>query len=267
MARKFQISTLAVIIIVLVIIQAPAFAALQPFSHELSAIQHALLEAEEAILTAEIFGRAPSFVGAEYMRVFENYVHAKILDAIYGWEFDLLIHYEVVDACPLRNIIWTLVATNAPHMRLRYFRPITPSPLTAAEYATVRFYYHCIETDPMVMLLPEAYRYNAVEIPGQYLWEYFRKQMLYHTGINIWDLWFEDDKLYVDLHSTEEILFNWGTTGSLDRGTRLEKTIASLPGVVSFEILVGGRRGVETSHYSFNWIATVENGEIVHHNR
>jgi len=145
----------------------------------------------------------------------------------------------------------------------RYHYPPNPQPLTAEESVTVRFYYHCAKIDPMVMLIPEAYRYNAVEIPGQYLWEEFRKLMFEHTGINVWDLWLDGDKLYVDLHSTEAMLFDQGSTGSHDRGMRLYKTVASLPGVASFEILVGGERGIETSHFNFNRIAIVENGEII----
>ena len=261
MAKKFQITAIAAILIVFAILlwqvfsreQNPAIDVLQPLSQSVTAahISAALLEAEETLLTAETFGRAPTFVGAEAMVICEKYVHAQILDAIYGWEFDLLIQYEIIDPGPPLEITWTLVETDAIKMNPRYFAPLTPRALTEDEIVTVRFYYHCILIDPYVMLLPDAYRYNAVEIPGPYLWAEFRRLMYEHTGISVWDLWFEGDKLYVDLHSTEEILFNWGSTGSFDRGTRLNKTVASLPGVASFEILVGGAHGVETSHYSF----------------
>lgn len=145
----------------------------------------------------------------------------------------------------------------------RYFTTPAPRVLTSEESVTARFYYHCIKADPMFKLLPEAYRYIGVEIPGVYLWAQFRSLMFEHTGISVWDLWFDGDKLYVDLHSSEAILFDWGSAGSYDRGTRLNKTVASLPGVATFEILVGGERGVETSHYSFNWVAVVEDGAIL----
>ena len=132
----------------------------------------------------------------------------------------------------------------------------------ATESVTVRFYYHCAVADPEFTMHPDAYRYNSVEIPIRYFHEHFVQLMYTHTGISIIDMRLMGDKLYVDLHPSEWCMFDQGSTGSFDRGERLTRTIASLPGVSSFEILVGGKRGVETSHFSFNWVAIVENGEI-----
>jgi len=157
-------------------------------------------------------------------------------------------------------IIQAPLAARQPY---RYFQPHEPHNLTTEESVVIRFYYYCDETDPQVYLLPEAFKYHPEEIPGPYLWEEFRRLMLYHTGINVWDLWFDGDKLYVDLHSTEIMPFDWGSTGSAIRGEVLTRTIASLPGVASFEILVGGESAVATSHFCFNWVAIVENGAII----
>jgi len=242
-----------------------ALATQQPFSHGLTAAQvkEALLKAEEALLTAEIFGRAPAFVGIEAMTVSQRYVLAQITEAFIGNTFDLLLSYEVEGLGPFLTIAWTIVGTNDLNISPRYFQPRTPNDLTAEESVTVRFFYYCSITDPQAYNLPEAFKYEAEEIPGQCLWAEFRRLMLKHTGINVWDLWFEGDKLYVDLHYTEWMPFNWGSTGSVIRGGILTRTIASLPGVASFEILVGGIHGYETSHYNFNWVAIVENGEVI----
>ena len=147
------------------------------------------------------------------------------------------------------------MTVNAAAVEVRYL----PYP---DEAVNLRFYYHCHEADPEFMLHPDAYRYKTVEFPARYLWAEFPRLMREHTGINICSLWLAGDKLYVDLHPSELALFDQGSTGSADRGERLIRTIASLPEITSFEILVGGERGVETSHFSFDWVAVVEAGEI-----
>ena len=133
---------------------------------------------------------------------------------------------------------------------------------TPHETINLRFYYHCHEADPDFKLHPEAYRYKTVEVPAQHLWAEFPRLMYEHTGINISNLWRAGNKLYVDLHPEELAQFDQGSTASADRGERLIRTIAGLPEITSFEILIAGKRGVETSHISFAWIAVVENGEI-----
>lgn len=269
MITKFQMLALSVILIIFAMLQVQA----QHFAHGLTAAQvkDTLLEDEETLLTAKIFGRAPSFVDAEAMTVSEGYVLAQITDAFRGENHDLLLSYEVQGLGSSTNITWALVDTtitwtfadvNSRDITPRYFQTQEPRRLSDEEKVIVRFYYHCIEADPFYMMQSGAYRYNVEEIPGPYMWTEFRRLMLKHTGINVWDLWFDGDKLYVDLHSTEWMPFDWGSTGSFDRGQRLIKTIASLPGVASFEILVGGVPGYATSHFCFGWIAIVEDGRI-----
>ena len=236
-----------------------------PFGHGLTAAQvkEALMQAEDDLLTAEIFGRAPSFVGTEAMEINEGTVTARVVEGFFDREEYLLLGYEVIGQRQPPHIVWTLLATSDINMHPRYFQPNPPRSITSEESVAIRFYYYCDETDPYFNLFPEAYLYNIVEIPGPYLREEFRRLMLEHTGINVWDLWFQGNKLYIDLHSTEWHPFNWGTTGSAHRGNVLTMTLASFPGIDSFEVLVGGARGVHTSHYSFDWVAIVEDGEIV----
>jgi hypothetical protein len=76
-------------------------------------------------------------------------------------------------------------------------------------------------------------------------------------------LWFEGEKLYIDLDETEIKHFSIGSAAGFDRGTVLDNTLASLPGITSFEILVNGERGVMLSHYGFYYVAVIENSQIV----
>ncbi|MCL1844186.1 MAG: GerMN domain-containing protein [Defluviitaleaceae bacterium] len=131
------------------------------------------------------------------------------------------------------------------------------------EGVTIQFFYLCTQKDPDFMMLPEAYLYLPEEISVQNFREDFIRLMYKHTGIDVLDLWREDSKLYVNLHPDEAIFFNHGSSGSLDRGNRLIKTLASFPSITSFEILVGGERGVSTSHFCFDFVAVVEDGEVV----
>ena len=131
------------------------------------------------------------------------------------------------------------------------------------ETITVRFYYHCKEIDPYMDLLPEAYLYILEEVSVKNLEEEFIRLMLEHTGITILGFWFDGSKLYVSLDPSELGHFDHGSTGSADRGTRLNSTLASFVQWGSFQVLVGGEPGVETYHFNFGYEAMVENGEIV----
>jgi len=130
---------------------------------------------------------------------------------------------------------------------------------------TVRFYYHSTEIDPNIYVLPEAFLYNAVEIPVENLREEFIRLMCEHIGVRIQDYWFEGNKLYIDLHEDSRYFFDQhGTTGGMIAMRRFERTFLSLPvTITSFEVLVNGQRGVYGHHFNFGHIAIVENGEVV----
>ena len=132
------------------------------------------------------------------------------------------------------------------------------------ETVAVRFYYHCDEIDPYANLIPEAFLYDAVEIPIENLYEEFIRLMYEHTGVRILDFWFEGDKLYVDLHEDALTLFDgFGSTGGMMKSIVFENSLISLPSMTSFEVLVNGQRGVGGSHFDFGHVAIVENGEVV----
>jgi len=134
-----------------------------------------------------------------------------------------------------------------------------------APTTTVRFYYHSIALDPNAYALPEAFLYNAEEIIGvEGFTDTFRKLMYEHTGLQILDLWFEGSKLYVDLHESAIGFFDHhGTAGGAINATIFEKSILSMPGISSFEVLVNGQRGVMGNHFNFGHVAIVENGAVV----
>ena len=239
-----------------------------PFSHGLTAeqVQQKLLAAADGLLTGEVFGGSGAvFMDVEDMIISERYVLAQI---VYDpWGVALLLSYEVQGLEQFLNINWTLKAKTDWYGDVyvpRYFQPRAPRNLfDTIENLTVRFYYHDFIRDPYMNMLHADY-YNPVyeEIPGEYFWEEFIRLMFEHTGIRIWDMWLEGDKLYVDFHSTEWFFFNRGTTGSTDRGMRMSLSLASIPGISSFELLVGGEAGVWVDHFAFGTYH-IENGEIV----
>ena len=149
-----------------------------------------------------------------------------------------------------------LADADIPLFTPRYFQPRIPRSLAVPESVTVRFASY-IDSSTFVI-----YSYDYVEISGENFWEDFIGLMQERTGIRIWDMWLEDDKLYVDLHSTEAAFFDMGSTGSWMRGLLLKAPLASLPFISSFELLVGGAHDVTTSHFNFGTYY-VENGEIV----
>lgn len=136
-----------------------------------------------------------------------------------------------------------------------------------SETIALRFYYHDIELDPNLNSLPEAFLYNTEEIKAQNLREEFIRLMYEHTGISILDLWFEEDKLYVNLSQSSISFFdNFGTAVALRNLTIFEKSLLSIPGIAYIEVLVSGQYGFEGSYFSFGHVAIVENNEIVKHN-
>ena len=160
--------------------------------------------------------------------------------------------------------------TATPPTELELEQEESPSQEPEYEYAnnipttTVRFYYHSIEIDPNIYLPPESFLYNAEVITAENLLQEFIRLMYEHTGLHILDMWFEGDKLYVNLHSDAFTFFNGhGTTGGMRNTKIFERSILSLPGIASFEVLLDGRHGVYADHFDFGHVAIVENGEVI----
>jgi hypothetical protein len=85
-----------------------------------------------------------------------------------------------------------------------------------------------------------------------YNWqEQIKNHMIAHNGIRIADLWYEGQRLIVDLTPAAAIFFDWGSSGSQSHLRALIDSLATLPNVAEIEVLVGGQRGISASHFSF----------------
>jgi len=113
------------------------------------------------------------------------------------------------------------------------------------ENFTMRFYRHS-EFSP-----EPIYGYTSVEIE----YEDWQAQVIYHmqthTDIRLADLWYEGNRLVVDLTPWGAVPFNWGSHGSAMRGLNLTTSLATLPNVEEIEVLVGGQRGFSVDHFYF----------------
>jgi len=149
-------------------------------------------------------------------------------------------------------VVWHIEGYSAPASNGFNPRHIPqPRRLTDLDVITIGFAYNCREIDPGVNFLPEAEKYHEEEIDGENLWAEFIRLMRYHTGIRVRDLWYEGTTLYVDLAPVEEIVFNWGSTGSWYRTSILFRTLATFPDVTEFVVLVGGVADVGADHFQF----------------
>ncbi|MCL2397437.1 MAG: hypothetical protein FWC93_05155 [Defluviitaleaceae bacterium] len=63
-----------------------------------------------------------------------------------------------------------------------------------------------------------------------------------HNGYRIRHMWFDDDKLVVDLKPIEVFFFDWGSMVGIYRAQPLLRTLAGISGVEEIELLIGGSR-------------------------
>jgi len=82
-----------------------------------------------------------------------------------------------------------------------------------------------------------------------------------HRGIVIDDIWFEQDRLVVDLCPEDAVRFNWGTSGGYFRTRALIDSLATVPNVAEIVVLIAGERGVWADHFSFAEIFRVVDGQ------
>ncbi|MCL2620202.1 MAG: hypothetical protein FWD97_04620 [Defluviitaleaceae bacterium] len=101
---------------------------------------------------------------------------------------------------------------------------------------------------------PGIYEYYDVIISPDGWREQVIANMAEYLDIRLADLWFEGNRLIVDLTPATTIYFNWGSTGGHLRTQNLIRSLAGLPSVTEIEVLVSGRRGVEADHFSFRRI-------------
>ena len=232
-----------------------------------SQVEAELRKAADTLFLPEIFGDITIFTQNEMM-ISERHVVAQIQHQnqhaasciCYVFIVYFSVHCRIT--WEVQSISWQLQGTDCFSLNVRYFQPRAPKHITSLDAAAVQFYYHdgIIEVEPRTF--EDVYLYKTEYIPGEFFWEDFIRLMHYHTTIRIWDMWMEGEKLYVDLHTAEGALFDFGSSGSYDRFLRLTKTLASIPGISSFEVLIGGTPAVMTSHANFDWVAIVEDGQI-----
>ena len=97
----------------------------------------------------------------------------------------------------------------------------------------------------------DEYVYAEVEI-SYYDWqEQVKYYMQAHNSIQVYDLWYEGNRLVVDLKPAGVMFFNWGSHGGYTRTRSLIESLATMPNVRELEILVGGQRGYIGDHFSF----------------
>ena len=105
----------------------------------------------------------------------------------------------------------------------------------------------------------DEYVYAEVEIPYYDWQQQVKYSMQAHNSIQIYDLWYEDNRLVADLKPAGVVFFNWGSHGGYTRTRSLIESLASLPNVEEIEILVGGQRGYAADHFSFGVVRVGEN--------
>ena len=122
------------------------------------------------------------------------------------------------------------------------------------KFIAINFYTHDTEKDPYVnnVQSKEYYRYETVNIESDNFNNDFIELMYIHTGIKIDGLWYEGDKLCVDLNKERTWqTFDNGSTGGMIYRQKLLFTLSSFPNIEQIEVLVGGLKGVAGSHFNF----------------
>jgi len=78
--------------------------------------------------------------------------------------------------------------------------------------------------------------------------------MKLYNGIQIDGVWYEDDRICVDLNESELSKLNAGSTAGTMSTAILLKTFASYPNVKEIEVLIGGEKGCIGDHFMFDKI-------------
>ena len=152
-------------------------------------------------------------------------------DEYYNWDHAIL-SWEVIGY------------TTGDGLRFIRNRQRNTDRLTDLETVTVRFYYY--DRSLLYNLgMEEGLYYEAEEISGIVLREEFIRLMSDHADIEVWDLWYEDDILYVDLMPIERTKFG-GQCGSSThaviqhRHNMLIRTLTSFSDAHMIRISIGG---------------------------
>lgn len=155
----------------------------------------------------------------------------------------VMLFYNTATVDGLSHIHWGIVAYGdswygTSHMRLVQ-PPATRRQLTDLETVTIRFYDWDSGEDVV---------YTDEEIRGAYLWEEAICLMWCHYFVQVRDIWYEGDILYVDLFPIVG-RFNVGL-GSILMGMRLREAFEQFPHQNAVRFLVGGERPLPGTGYN-----------------
>lgn len=140
----------------------------------------------------------------------------------------------------------------------------TNSSSVITETLSLRFYYNTLDRPANREALLEGFLYHTEVVPVEQLYQEFIRFMNYYLGLRILDMWFEGDKLYIDLHADALDFFNAsGWESALINIYSFKKSLLSLPNISLFEVLIDSELGVTGWHFDFGYVFVVENGEIV----
>ena len=103
----------------------------------------------------------------------------------------------------------------------------------------------------------EATEYKTEKISMNNLSADTVKFMTLYNGIQIDKVWYEGDRLCVDLNLSERFELDRGSTAGMLRKDILLKTFSSYPNVKEIKILIGGERGCIGDHFMFDEIFEV----------
>jgi len=99
----------------------------------------------------------------------------------------------------------------------------------------------------------DDYDYEEREISAEN-WQEEIKDLFLPMGLHLQGIWFEGNRIMVDLMPTQLAQFDWGSTGSFLRAGTLIRPLLSLPGAYEVEVLFDGIGNITTSHASFDGI-------------
>jgi len=99
-------------------------------------------------------------------------------------------------------------------------------------------------------------------VRGEYLWEEFIRLMQLHRGTYVWDFWFYDTKLYLDIVPGQWWGYTMGTASTaFGLFPILDSLTHTFPWVTEIELLFGGMSGwVYDHHGAFYGVYTVGAG-------
>ena len=169
----------------------------------------------------------------ENLVVGRNYLIASL-----GWWYTFLFSYEVQGD----DIRWQLEGFDIAH-GFHPTRERESRHLTDAE--TVTMFFHYAEWGDDI-----TQHYVIEEVSGEILWAETIRLMRKHNGTQIWDFWFEGDRLYIDVAPGNWRGYTFGTASAMFGIFPLISTFSnSFPYVREIEVLFGGIQGLDLDHH------------------